>query len=1681
MNRIARLLLLVCIVLVGGLAGGSANGAAVYVSPNGDGSAGTNWTTAFTNLQAAVNVSGGAGDIIYLRYGTYSNGAEVVISGKPGLTLQGGYAGTSPEPGDLTNLPTVITRLTSVTNRIFNVNASTVTWDRVTISNGYISAANGLGAGICITNGSRGLITNCIVTTNGFAASGKGAGIYATGSVLVVADTVLSFNYINAPGEGNNWWGGGMASLNSTVQLVRVSFLANRVDAKYYTGYGGGLYLFGGQATLADCNWTSNRITCNSITVNDHPYGGGLYAESVTALSLTNCGFRLNYAYGGGDQRANAIYLKGAALTAEVNSCTIEQQASGAQQDMYLDAAGSVAIRHSILKSAPAGGLLKTGAGTLTITNCLVVLNSGPAVDVRAGTVNLASCTLAGNLGVGLTNSSATVVARDCIVWGNTIGGITGTVTVTTSCLQETRAGTGNFVSDPLFIAGYYLSSNGLPAQTVSSPCFDVGSGTASALGLNGRTTLTDGTGDAGQLDLGYHYATGSASSLSNLTVYVNSGVSGSDANNGWTADAPLKTLTNALAKVLPGGTIFVAAGIYSNGVNRELFPLTINAANVTLKGAGPATTIIDAQQSGRILYAASQGNLRLEGLTFRNGLVYNDNGAGLYLYGGNTLLTNCIVVSNRLNRINGDTTIRSGAGIYNSGGLLTVAGCQFLTNIVYWNGGDYIEKGQGGGICAENAFVNIRDSLFRGNSVNVKHYACYGGAVCLVGGSASIFGSTFVSNTLYTAGNTGSAYPYGGALYASGVNPLAIDSSTFQSNYSEVGSMGGAVYLDEAGKNVRIVSTVFSQNGRGTSYQGDVHLVAGYLALTNCLMVRSTTSGLRIAGGTATVVNCTLAGNAVYGLVNVSGTVSARHCIAWGNVSAGLYNCTLVNYSDSQETLAGTGNRVTNPLFADTNYYHLVARAGFFSNGWFSGGTWAVTTNDSPLIDAGDIAESWRDEPQPNGRRINIGAYGGSPVASKTFLEEPGVFTTLTVHSYPATNIDLTQAWLNGEVLHTGGAENPEAYFCWGDDDAGTTATSFWDHVVPLGAKAAWDRFTTNIVGFSGTTYFRCYVTNSTGADWSANPAESFTTVSLPTVTNTGATAIRRTSVRLNGQILATGGQDPSVWFAYWPDAGAPTSRVALMSPQTGVFAGDATNLTVGTLYHYSILASNAAGSVWSGIRDFTTLTADPIGRYVAPGGAGAMNGLDWANAYSLVQDALLDCTYAGDTIYLRYGVYSNATQIALTNVPGLIVRGEYAGAGAPGDRTNLPSALKVDLLVGNYARALYAEASTATFDRVTFRDGYLNNSDGAGLYLTNSRVTLTNCTLANNRILDTASATIEKGGGIFASGGRLDLFGCQFQTNTVYWSGYSHDAKGGAVYGTGVVFTAVDCVFNKNTIGSKHFLNYGGALALEGGSAQIRTCTFTTNSADASNNSSVTHLGGAIYAYNVAPFSLADSLFAGNYSVTDNSGGRGGALYLGGSGLTASVVRCVFNRNGGAGQGGDVCAAGGSVGFTNNLMVRSSTYGVWASGAALNLVNCTLAGNSNWGVYASSGIVTVRNCIVWGNTSGGISNASAVSYTCSQETQAGTGNFVADPLFVDTVYYHEVSASGHYIGGFFSGGSWVVVGAEFSPCIDRGDPSSSKEFEPIPSGRLVNLGAYGNTSVASLSRNPGTLFILK
>ncbi|MEK7996747.1 MAG: hypothetical protein AAB403_23330, partial [Planctomycetota bacterium] len=83
----------------------------------------------------------------------------------------------------------------------------------------------------------------------------------------------------------------------------------------------------------------------------------------------------------------------------------------------------------------------------------------------------------------------------------------------------------GNINADPLFVGSSLNLSQVAAGQTANSPCVNAGSGSAASLGLDKLSTRSDGVGDAGTVDMGFHYSV--AQGKYQLTVRVIGGQHG--------------------------------------------------------------------------------------------------------------------------------------------------------------------------------------------------------------------------------------------------------------------------------------------------------------------------------------------------------------------------------------------------------------------------------------------------------------------------------------------------------------------------------------------------------------------------------------------------------------------------------------------------------------------------------------------------------------------------------------------------------------------------------------------------------------------------------------------------------------------------------------------------------------------------------------------------------------------------------------------------------------------------------------------------------------------------------------------------------------------------------------------------------------------------------------------------
>ncbi len=1089
--------------------------------------------------------------------------------------------------------------------------------------------------------------------------------------------------------------------------------------------------------------------------------------------------------------------------------------------------------------------------------------------------------------------------------------------------------------------------------------------------------------------------------------------------------------------------------------------------------------------------------------------------GMGLYASSSGLTLTNCVVANNNRDRL---STTFYGAGLYVTGGSLTVADSRFTNNFARaWNDGSYV---YGGAIYAVGTAVNISGTTFDRNRCNARYLNNQGGAIYMSGGSAAISDCLFTTNSTLKNENYSRDNGRGGAIYAKTLSSLDISDSVFIGNLNnELDGRGGLIYLEGASQKTRISRCAMYGNGTraggAVTDSGSIYLLSGNLYMTNVLHAANRYgNSLDIGGGTAEAVNCTFAGNVNgYGIYQTGGSFALRNCIVWGNAS-GAFNFVggtrgSFNYCFVQDAQAGIANSTADPRFADGVYYHVKSQAGAYSGGWFSGGAWLVSDATSPAIDAGDPNAKWANEPQPNFHRINVGYDANTPVASKSVLGEPAVFDSLMVYSYPETNRTANSAWVRGVVAHTGGAEDPTVYLAWGTNDLGTADLADWNpNVRSLGPQTLWNVFSSQLTDLPqvGSIYYRFYATNSTGSVWS-RPVAAFLLPTVPVVSTVGASHVTRHAARVHGTLISNGDANTVITLHCWPEGDEENVLSFVYNLGQAVAEGTvftilASGLSAGTDYDYSLDAVNVAGTN-SATGTFTTLTTAPIVRYVTPAGAGIADGSSWENAYSNLQVSVEVCLYAGDLICLKSGTYirlglddpNDNSQCFISGTAGLTIRGGYVGSGAPGARSDAPTVLarNVAALPNPNRRILRAANATLTFDSLVFSNGLLNvtGQHGHGVNLVSCHTVVTNCVfIGNGNEISGNGARTFYGGAVYAQNGTFKAVDTQFTGNRLNHPGDNATACGGAIYATDVDATLERCDFNRNFVCSWYKTHNGGALAFNNGSAVVSHCTFATNRTTRHpTDGTVRNVGwgGAIHV-NATRLDLSDSVFIGNYGFT--LGGAGGVLYLGHASQKTTLTRCAFSGSGLPGNTnvrnhGEITLAAGSLAMTNVLVgATANTNTMEILSGTLAACNVTIAGAVNgYGIWKAGGTATLKNSIIWGNSAGGVGGASgslSATYTASQQTLPGTGNFVGDPLFADGTYYHLKSRGGCYAGGYFTGGAWQRSPVS-SPCIDAGD-GSPFGAEPKYNGKRINLGAYGNTPVASITYRPeGAVMILR
>ncbi|MHC4241662.1 MAG: right-handed parallel beta-helix repeat-containing protein [Planctomycetota bacterium] len=444
--------------------------------------------------------------------------------------------------------------------------------------------------------------------------------------------------------------------------------------------------------------------------------------------------------------------------------------------------------------------------------------------------------------------------------------------------------------------------------------------------------------------------------------------------------------------------------------------PITFRGKAITvLSEAGPDETTIrmgtpaDSKRACVVIFENNETiDSVLEGFTITGGTGFwfpsesARGGGGILFIASSGIVRDCAIVQNNAEYGGGiacaypcsskliDCTIAENLAGMDGGGAflwqgpsLTMTNCTIRENSATRFGG--------GVHCWQDSSLTMTDCTVSENSVtgDTPHVAGYGGGLCCM--DNSVMAVTDCSLTENSAGIGG------GGIKCHNSCLVTLTNCTITGN--SVSIVGGGMFCTEYSSVTMTNCTVSgnSATGRHQAYPG---LGGGggmdflgntSLTLTNCTVMGNSAAdnagGVGCSSGcSGTVTNSIVWGNTAPIAPDISLIFGSTLDITYSNVAGGKAKANLEGKSILNW---GLGNIDADPYFVDpgNGNFHLKSQAGRWdinSQAWFQD---EVT---SPCIDSGDPMSPIGWELFPNGGFINMGVYGGTSKASKSYFGEP-------------------------------------------------------------------------------------------------------------------------------------------------------------------------------------------------------------------------------------------------------------------------------------------------------------------------------------------------------------------------------------------------------------------------------------------------------------------------------------------------------------------------------------------------------------------------------------------------------------------------------------------------------------------------------------------------------------------
>jgi hypothetical protein len=867
------------------------------------------------------------------------------------------------------------------------------------------SFLNNSGNGICITSSNDSTITNCFISGN--TTIDKGAGIDGYNSTLKINNCIITYNTSESDGAGMH-----LQDCNAT--LTNCVINSNQAyDPEIYSQNSGGIDIYNGNVSITNCTICGNSSESGggaitgwfcSLYISNSIIRGNLRDYLPTQFVFADCNVNINYSNiqggytGAGNIDADPIF-KGDGYhlsanspcldtgdpnyTGEPNETDIDGDPRvytrvdiGADELSSFDLSGVILSTNqfSFTSGGKQGGIQTASLYLRTYNHQTLNWNiNGPNDCNWLSLAPLSGQTTDGNSVVtisidpskadyGISITQFTIITPDTNKSPQTV---TVSLAVSEPFLSlypsnlffYAARNTLNEVSFNVVNRGYDIlywhieapaDGNGIKAiEPMSGEC---AAGESKTVKI---TIDTNGLND-GWYKIFIPVKSGERQSytlLLSMYVYAPPGEIH--------VPRDYNTIQAAISAASAGNIIIVHPGKYAG--------FDVNNPAITIRSVEPenpavvAATIIESKST------VSGYQTAINGLSFiYNPSISSQSGDGIDIYANSdTHINNCRI------------TNFYGRGIYSSGGSLSINNC-----IVSNNG----YSGTSGGIVLINGEGRIENCIItnnfgRGISVNMGDIYC----PCIL----SVINSVIANNYLYPAMTAGRGITINySSIMTDVVLKNSIVSNKIGPNDFEITIANSTVSdnIEIAYSDIRGGPSAILSNQPGVNIlwgEGDIDVDPCFASIVNWLDNNTpgdTNDDVCIGGD--------------YHLKSASGRWEWNKLMDMDAQGDGFW--------DTQDfaILAGEWQKTSaKQSLAGRTPYYLYLRADLDRSGrvdlgdliifcenylnHYDMGQWVYDDVNSACIDAGDPNSDWTKEIWPHGKRINMGAYGGTPEAS--------------------------------------------------------------------------------------------------------------------------------------------------------------------------------------------------------------------------------------------------------------------------------------------------------------------------------------------------------------------------------------------------------------------------------------------------------------------------------------------------------------------------------------------------------------------------------------------------------------------------------------------------------------------------------------------------------------------------